>query len=366
MSIGLTMIVKDEEKVIGRCLDSVLSTGLISVMSIVDTGSTDKTKKIVAQKANEYSVELILQNKPFTDFSECRNLSLDALRGKTEYGMWIDADEQLVIDGIKPNKVKSLVESTEMLYVYLEQGEWGYPQNKFFKIKDTVSWNGMVHEYLWDKEEHGFQMADRKQVYVATPSDGASWQDKDKLKKYTQLLEVQCKIEPNEPRWVYYLAHTLMCMNTPETDLRAKWIFMDRVNKMKGNLEELYVSKVMLTHLIHKIHGYIDQNQLISCHTIYKRIEHINLLAKFYMETGVADMAYNILIDAEKRYGCKIPIATYPLNPREYYFGVYFLLVEACNMLGKTDEMKKFANVCMQNIKFANQKEIDFLNLITA
>ena len=46
ITISLCMIVKNEEKVLKRCLDSVRD--LVDEMIIVDTGSTDRTKEIAA------------------------------------------------------------------------------------------------------------------------------------------------------------------------------------------------------------------------------------------------------------------------------------------------------------------------------
>ncbi|WP_139026243.1 glycosyltransferase, partial [Bacillus subtilis] len=47
ISISLCMIVKNEEAVIGRCLDSVQE--IADEINIVDTGSVDKTKDIAAR-----------------------------------------------------------------------------------------------------------------------------------------------------------------------------------------------------------------------------------------------------------------------------------------------------------------------------
>ena len=44
-SVSLCMIVKNEEAVIGRCLESV--QGMVDEIIIVDTGSEDRTKEIV-------------------------------------------------------------------------------------------------------------------------------------------------------------------------------------------------------------------------------------------------------------------------------------------------------------------------------
>ena len=43
-TISVCMIVKNEEKVLARCLDSL--SGLWEELIIVDTGSVDKTKEI--------------------------------------------------------------------------------------------------------------------------------------------------------------------------------------------------------------------------------------------------------------------------------------------------------------------------------
>ena len=46
-TISLCMIVKNEEAVLARCLDSVRD--LVDEIIIVDTGSTDRTKAIAAR-----------------------------------------------------------------------------------------------------------------------------------------------------------------------------------------------------------------------------------------------------------------------------------------------------------------------------
>ncbi|MGW5891970.1 glycosyltransferase, partial [Priestia megaterium] len=47
ISISLCMIVKNEEDSLGRCLDSVYQ--LVDEINIIDTGSTDLTKKIAGK-----------------------------------------------------------------------------------------------------------------------------------------------------------------------------------------------------------------------------------------------------------------------------------------------------------------------------
>lgn len=70
VTISLCMIVKNEEDVIGRCLESVKD--LVDEINIVDTGSTDKTKQIVEQFTivflilNGFSILLLLETIHFS------------------------------------------------------------------------------------------------------------------------------------------------------------------------------------------------------------------------------------------------------------------------------------------------------------
>lgn len=82
--ISLCMIVKNEEKVIERCLLSIAH--LVDEVIIVDTGSTDRTKEIVAQyTSNIYDFEWI------NDFSAARNFAAEKASG--EWIVVLDADE---------------------------------------------------------------------------------------------------------------------------------------------------------------------------------------------------------------------------------------------------------------------------------
>ena len=70
-SISLCMIMKNEEKRLGRCLDSV--QGLVHEIIIVDTGSSDKSPEI----AEQYGARVI--NSPWCDdFAFSRNVGLEA------------------------------------------------------------------------------------------------------------------------------------------------------------------------------------------------------------------------------------------------------------------------------------------------
>ena len=83
ITISLCMIVKNEEKVLARCLDSIYD--LMDEIIIVDTGSTDQTREI----AKKYTDKIY----DFTwtgSFADARNFSFS--KAECEYIYTADAD----------------------------------------------------------------------------------------------------------------------------------------------------------------------------------------------------------------------------------------------------------------------------------
>ncbi|AZB43221.1 glycosyltransferase family 2 protein [Bacillus sp. FJAT-42376] len=147
-TISLCMIVKNEEDVIGRCLESVKD--IVDEIIIVDTGSTDQTKKIVSSFTKK-----IFDFKWVDDFAKARNFSFK--KATKEYILWLDADDifleedQKKLSLLKKNLDPS-VDSVSMFY-NLTMDENGKPvmrlrRNRLVKRSRGFKWIGPVHEYL--------------------------------------------------------------------------------------------------------------------------------------------------------------------------------------------------------------------------
>lgn len=147
-TISLCLIVKNEEKTLGRCLSSVKD--IVDEIIIVDTGSTDLTKQVASKFTDKV--------EHFTwidDFAAARNFAFSLATGS--YIMWLDADDvlkepdQLKLLALKQNLDPS-VDSVSMDY-HLAFDEFGnvtskLKRNRLVKRERNFKWIGPVHEYL--------------------------------------------------------------------------------------------------------------------------------------------------------------------------------------------------------------------------
>ena len=100
MKFSLCMIVKNEEKSLPKCLESVKD--IFDEIVIVDTGSTDRTK-ITARAFTDKIFDF-----PWCDdFSAARNFSFSKATG--DYIAWLDADD--VLDEANRNAFLKLKDS---------------------------------------------------------------------------------------------------------------------------------------------------------------------------------------------------------------------------------------------------------------
>lgn len=147
VSISICMIVKNEERVLARCLDSL--QGLAEEIIIVDTGSTDRTKEIAAAYTDK-----IYDFAWINDFSAARNFAFSKATG--EYIYSADADEVLEEkDRKKFLQLKQVllpeIEIVEMIYVNPEDCNMVYnftrePRPKLFKRLREFRWIDPIHE----------------------------------------------------------------------------------------------------------------------------------------------------------------------------------------------------------------------------
>lgn len=142
---SLCMIVKDEEAVLARCLDSY--SKFFDEIIIVDTGSTDSTVEIASKYTDKlYDFEWI------DDFSAARNYAFS--KCTCDYIFSADADEYLDDNGRRQLAflMKAMDEEVEIVQMkYVEESSSVLNTKKeyrpkLFKRQRTFKWQDPIHE----------------------------------------------------------------------------------------------------------------------------------------------------------------------------------------------------------------------------
>ena len=146
LTISLCMIVRDEEEVLARCLNSV--RGIADEIVVVDTGSTDTTKDI-ARHYTDHVYDFCWTD----DFAAARNFAFS--KATQEYILWLDADD--VIEDPKSwlELKKTLDPGVDMVLArydlgFDEEGRANFTnfRERLVKRSRNYRWVGRVHEII--------------------------------------------------------------------------------------------------------------------------------------------------------------------------------------------------------------------------
>ena len=242
-TLGLSMIVKNEAHVILRLLESV--SPIIDYWAIADTGSTDGTQDIITNffKAKNIPGEII-QIDWKDDFSYARNIALQAVENKVDYGIWIDADEELIIHE-SFNKEKTLSNNIETVSITTIYGKVNYVRKNIWKTGRNFSWNGPIHELLGSPDEKNGIVSEG--LHVIVRPEGSSWGNiREKYLGHAKILEKYVTDENYDPRWVFYTAQSYR--DASEYEKSIEW-YSKRAQMLDGFYEEIYISKFMVAKL---------------------------------------------------------------------------------------------------------------------
>ena len=194
------MIVKNESQVITRCLTSLLP--IINYWVIVDTGSTDGTQQIIRDFMQKNGVAGELHERPWVNFGHNRNEALQLAQGKADYIFFIDADEYLVYD---PDfKLPHL--DKDYYYVTISHAGTKYSRTQLINSRLKWAWIGVLHEVLCPPALSSY--ATLEKVTNIYTTEGARSKDPQKYQKDAQILETALKEDPNNSRYVFYLAQS--------------------------------------------------------------------------------------------------------------------------------------------------------------
>lgn len=306
--ICLSMIVKNEKDVICRCLESIQP--LIDYWVIVDTGSTDGTQQIIKEFMKEIPGEL--HQSTWVNFSYNRNEALELAKKHGDYTLFIDADDVLTYTPeFKKQKLDKDVYSLKIQYRNLL-----YHRPQLIKNTKEWKWVGVVHEALvcLEPTTSGFLEG----VTMLILGGGNRSQDPEKFKNDAKLLVDALKTDPNNTRYLFYLAQSYRDAQMPQEALQA---YEKRVSMGGWNQEVCwsYYQMGLLQEGLNSSEEIVVNSYLKSFNCQKNRAEPLYQLSKYYRLKGNYFMAYLIA-----QFGLRLtpPSDALFLEPWIYDYGI--------------------------------------------
>jgi tetratricopeptide (TPR) repeat protein len=204
------MIVRNEERNLGRCLDSIRD--LVQELIVVDTGSTDRTREI----ALDYGARVV-DMVWCDDFAAARNCFMDAATG--DYILWMDADDVLPASQRAPlQQLLSSLDYSPRAFHFWVNSLSSSPSNeansltqiRLFRTNPQLRWTRRVHEQICpacDQLGYTHEYTDI-QIQHLGYRDGSLMQRK--INRDLRLLRMEYATDPLDAGTLLYLGLNLM------------------------------------------------------------------------------------------------------------------------------------------------------------
>ncbi|CAL9467131.1 hypothetical protein SUDANB105_02747 [Streptomyces sp. enrichment culture] len=200
-TVCLNMIVKDEAPVIRRCLESVRP--LIDTWVILDTGSTDGTQDVIREVYDDLPGELY--ERPWKGYDGSRTEAIELARSRADYLFFIDAD-----DVIETEPGFSMPELTLDAYrVALRHGPVVHWRPALVSTRLPWRYVGVLHEYIECGSRYSLGVLEG--ANIRTLEGGGRLRKEGQREKYlrdAEILQQGLAKEPDNPRYVFYLAQS--------------------------------------------------------------------------------------------------------------------------------------------------------------
>jgi len=249
-TIAVAMIVKNEEALLARCLETVKEADAIYIL---DTGSTDRTVEI----ARKYTDNVFLDYVWVDDFSSAQNHIKSKV--KEDWILSIDADERLIVPFSNVREAAEKAKDVVRVHMVAEGQKTDFGFSRLFRNTPDIYWVSAIHKHLnipGEGEEVG-------NVSIQFGYSPAHLLDPDRS---LRMLEATVEKEENPVRNLYYLGREYWykeryqdCVDTLEryskvahwmAELADAYLIMAQASAAMNKAEECatYCAKAIITN----------------------------------------------------------------------------------------------------------------------
>jgi glycosyltransferase involved in cell wall biosynthesis len=257
ISLCLVMIVKDEGDTIRKCLTKV--SPYISYYVICDTGSKDNTIEEIKSTMDELGIEGEIHERPWVNFEVNRTESLELAKDKCDYRWIIDADDTFEVADPNINPFHGLSKEIDCFQLLYRLNNLQYHRAQLVRSSDDWVYKGVLHEYL---DLPGRDNVKQYQIpgnlcHVSadiSPLKRANSLE-EKYAKDAEILEEALQKEPENTRYMFYLAQSYR-----DSGQRLKSIDAYEKRAAAGGWEEeVYYSLYMVARLKEQLGRHPDE-----------------------------------------------------------------------------------------------------------
>lgn len=339
ISVSLCMIVKNEERVLARCLDSLCE--LMDEIIIVDTGSTDSTIDI----ARKYTDKVYHFNW-CDDFSAARNYSFS--KATKEYIYVADADEVLDRENqIKFRQLKEVllpeIEIVQMFYCNQMQYNTTYNfdreyRPKLYKRIRQFQWMDPIHEsvavepVIYDSDIAILHLPENNHA----PRDFANFQ-----KQIGRGVYLSKKLHN-------MYARELMIAGSEKDFLNAENFFLSSIGDERRGMDEVKECAVILAHIYR-----LQKKEVSFFKYVMKDVvtepssEACYELGAFYQEREDYEEACNWYINAMEHATAILNIKYQEELPKQALLECYQMLAKKAKEEGNGELVKQYEMACV-------------------
>ena len=244
----LLMIVRDEEAIITRALESVQH--MMDYFIICDTGSQDNTIPTILEWTATHHKQGEIIQKEWKNFGYNKSHLLQyAFEANlpVKYFFWLDADEVFITDRdnvtsyLDPEQVSALFSELESSPANIFQintlyGGLEYPRPNMCRNNQLYLWKQPVHEYFEATIDGTTKHL--TWIYDLARKEGNSSRNPNRYLKDAKMFEEFLEANPEEPRATFYLAQTYESIDATKA---LSW-YEKRIQLTTGYHQERYIS----------------------------------------------------------------------------------------------------------------------------